>query len=102
MIVDQIRIDAFIIDKLMDSPLGEKLAFKYVPIAVEQGLFVLFRQVFQPADIPRVGLQQKLVVLHFGGDKKPRAAACFVDDVGRAQIDKPLFYPCVPDAARVG
>ena len=25
MIVDQIRIDAFIIDKLMDSPLGEKL-----------------------------------------------------------------------------
>ena len=25
MIVDQMRIDAFIIDKLMDSPLGEKL-----------------------------------------------------------------------------
>ena len=39
MIVDQIRIDAFIIDKLMDSPLGEKLdaAITEILITTDEG-----------------------------------------------------------------
>ena len=96
-------------------PLGEHLPRKAVPVAVEQGFFLRFRQRRQRAQISRVVFQQRLVVEYGRWDENAGAP---LDDLpairrrgryqlhhpcpGRGRCDEPCLHPAVADAAGVG
>ena len=96
-------------------PLGEHLPGKAVPIAVEQGFLLRFRQRSQRAQVARVIFQQSRVVKHGAGDKdagpplhdlpsvrSPGLYHLHHPGAGRGRADEPCLHPSVADAAGVG
>ena len=96
-------------------PLGEHLPGKAVPVAVEQGFLLRFRQRSQRAQVARVIFQQGRVVKHGAGDKDagpplhdlpsvrgPGLYHLHHPGAGRGRADEPCLHPSVADAAGVG